>query len=83
MIDGEYGTLTEIGKIVGLGPHKFGRALANMGLRKVGGSPTSIAFDSGLVKTAPTGRGDPSGYFYVWRVERTLALVRDKLPQSA
>ena len=42
----------------------------------MGGSPTGIAFNSGLVKTAPTGHGDPAGYFYVWHRQRVLDLIR-------
>jgi len=36
-----------------------------------------------MVKTASTGRGDESGYFYVWHVSKTTEVLDGLLRQQA
>lgn len=77
MNNSEWGSLTQIGAMFGVSSHKCGRWLAELGLRDVGRSPTDKAFKLGLVKQAPTNRGDDDGYFYIWSVPKTVKLLEE------
>jgi hypothetical protein len=47
-----------------------------LGLRTVGKSPPNrLAFEQGLVKAISTGRGDPGGYFYLWKTSAVVPLL--------
>lgn len=61
----EFSTLTELGKLFGVSSHSIGRWLIECGLRTPGKKPSRKAFEDGLVRQAPTGRG--AGYFWVWQ----------------
>lgn len=75
MFDQEFGNLGAIGAMFGVSSHVCGRWLADLGLRKVGRTPTTKAFDLGLPKKVPTNRGNGDGYFYVWHVFKTIKLL--------
>lgn len=77
MIDTEFGTLTELGKKLGVSSHVIGRWIGALGLRIVGGDPTAKARELGLVKTAPTGRGEGTHLFYLWHLHKTMRLLED------
>jgi hypothetical protein len=79
MIDPEYSTLTDIGTKFGCSSHVIGKWLAALGLRVVGGDPTPTAKARGLVKTAPTGRGegDHPHPFFIWHTEKTVKLLEN------
>ena len=55
--------------------HNIGKMLKEVGLRTDDGKPSQRAFDDGFVSKEPTGVND--GYFYVWHVEKTLAVLRE------
>lgn len=65
----EYGTLGDLGKLIGGSSHDAGKALKKIGLRTPDGKPSRKAFDGDFCKQAPTNRG--TGYFWVWHLERT------------
>jgi len=71
----EYETLTELGKHYDVSCKKMGALLEELGLRRVGKKPTSLAFDLGLVKKTYTGHGDEDGYFYTWHAAKTINLL--------
>lgn len=73
--DSEFASLTDIGRRCGVSCRVVGKWLADLGLRHIGGSPSREAFEAGLVKKAPTNRGDGDGYFYVWQIARTVGLL--------
>jgi hypothetical protein len=73
----EFESLTDLGKKFGVSNQQVGKWLDLLGLRVVGGSPTTQAFELGLVKTTPTGRGNANGYFYTWHAEKTLKLLEE------
>jgi hypothetical protein len=76
MFDSDYASLTDIGTMFGVTSHVLGRWLSSeLGLRTIGRSPTAKAFEQGLVKRVPTGRGSDDGYYYVWHVSKVVALL--------
>ena len=77
MNDDTFSTMRELATIIGNGAtsHSVGKELTTLGLR-TNGKPTSQAHEMGLVKSASTGKGDGSGYFWVWHRERTVRLLR-------
>ena len=75
MIDNEYSTQTELGRLFGVTSHVIGKWLAALGLRVVGGNPTAKA--QGLVKTAPTGRGEGDHLFFLWHTAKTVKALED------
>ncbi len=77
MIDPEFSTLTDIGKMFGVSLHAIGKWLAALGLRVVGGDPTPTAKARGLVKTAPTGRGEGEHPFFIWHTALTANALED------
>lgn len=75
MLNSEYESLTDLAKRYDTTSHQLGRWLAALGLRVVGGKPTQKAWELGLVKAAPTNRGEGDHLFYLWHVEKTMALL--------
>jgi hypothetical protein len=73
MTEDRFLSQTELAALVGGTSHSVGKALTAAGLRN-NGTPSSKAFNLGLVKQAPTLNG--SGYFYVWHMERTLPFLK-------
>jgi len=83
MTDDTFATMRDLARIIGgdATSHSVGKELARLGLRS-DGKPTSKAHHLGLVKSASTGKGDGSSYFYVWHRENTLALLRPNHKRS-
>ena len=75
MLNPEYESLTDLGKRYGATSHKIGKWLAMLGLRVVGGKPMPKAWELGLVKTAPTNRGEGNHQFYLWHITKTIKLL--------
>ncbi len=77
MNDDTFSTMRELATIIGNGAtsHSVGKELTKLGLR-TNGKPTSQAHELGLVKSASTGKGDGSGFFWVWHKEKTLGFLR-------
>lgn len=69
----EFESLSDLGDRYGVTSHVMGRWLAALDVRTVGAGPTSRAFELGLVKEVPHGRGD--GCFWVWHVTKVTALL--------
>ena len=73
----EYVTLTELAELFGVNSCRVpGRWLAELNLRRISGAPTDRAFSLNLVKKVPTGRGDASGYFWVWRKDVVIEILK-------
>jgi hypothetical protein len=72
-----FSTMRDLARIIGgdATSHTVGKDLTRLGLR-ADGKPTPKAHELGLVKSASTGKGDGSGYFWVWHRERTVRLLR-------
>lgn len=77
MFDQEYANLSALGTRFGVTSHVVGRWLEELGLRKVGDAPTRRAFSLGLLKKAPTNRGDGNGYYFIWHLEKTMKLLEE------
>ena len=77
MTDDTFSTMRELATIIGNGAtsHSVGKELTRLGLRS-DGKPTSKAHQLGLITSASTGKGDGSGYFYVWHKQKTLGFLR-------
>jgi len=77
MNDDTFSTMRELAAIIGNGAtsHSVGKELTRLGLRS-DGKPTSKAHQLDLIKSASTGKGDGSSYFYVWHRDKTLSLLK-------
>lgn len=84
MNDDTFARMRDLARIIGgdATSHTVGKELTRLGLRS-DGKPTSKAHQLGLIKSASTGKGDGSGYFYVWHLEKTLSLLtKNESPAS-
>lgn len=84
MNDDTFSTMRELAQIIGNGStsHSVGKELTRLGLRS-DGKPTSKAHQLGLIKSASTGKGDGSGFFWVWHRVKTLSLLtKNESPAS-
>jgi len=75
MIDTDFGTLTDIGKLFGVSSKACGRWIADLGLRIIGGEPTTKAWEFGLVKSAPIPCDIGERPFFIWHTEKTVKLL--------
>jgi hypothetical protein len=75
MMNDEFLNQTQLGECFGASSHAIGRWLEDIGLRTGTHRPSDRAFNDGYVKAVPTGRGDPSGYYYVWHQRKTIAVL--------
>lgn len=64
-------SLTQLGAVFGVTSHKVGFWLVQAGFRTADKSPSPRAFTDGFVKRCQNG----SGYFYVWHMGKTIAVL--------
>lgn len=76
MHDDTFATMRDLARVIGgaATSHTVGKDLTRLGLR-ANGKPTSKAHELGLIRSASTGKGDGSGFFWVWHREKTLSLL--------